>query len=70
MGKRVKAVARVAMERQKIGGVYERTLRQLIRNGRMTTDQARALPLALDVTVNDARTDRRQPLPDVRSLAR
>ena len=65
-----KLLARVAMERKKIGDVYKRTLGQLIRSGRMTADEARALPLTLNVTVNDSRSDRRQPLPELVSPAR
>jgi hypothetical protein len=63
-------LARVAVEREKIRDAYELTLRQLISSGRMTADEARALPLILNVTVNDSRGDRRQPLPDVASQAR
>src|SRR5262245_9981007 len=39
-------LARVAMERKKIGDVYERTLNELIRAGRMTTGEARAASAA------------------------
>ena len=63
-------VARIAIERKKIEDAYERTLNQLIHAGLMTADEARALPLTLNVTVNDSRSDRRQRLPDVTSPAR
>ena len=53
-----KLLACVAMEQEKIGDVYEITPRELIRTGRMTADEARALPLTLNVTVNDSRSNR------------
>jgi hypothetical protein len=61
--------ARVAIERDKIADVYNRTLNLLIDRGRLTADEARELPLALNVTV-DFRSNRRQPLPDVAPPAR
>ena len=64
-----KLLARVAMERKKIADEYNQTLNLLIDSGRLTADEARVLPLALNVTVEDLRSNRRQPLPDVTSPA-
>jgi hypothetical protein len=62
--------ARVAEERNKIAGTYERMLDLLLRGDYLTEAEARALPMDLNVEIIDHRTDRSRPLPDVTSISR
>jgi len=62
--------ARVADERNKIAGAYERMLDLFLRGGYLTEAEARALPIDLNVEITDHRTDRSRSLPDVTSMSR